>query len=42
MGVARSDNLTNTLAYYFTELFTSVKSFSVQAPGPNAIKLVMV
>ncbi len=28
---------TNTLAYYDTELITSVKGGIVQAPGPNAI-----
>jgi hypothetical protein len=30
----------NTLAYYDTATITAVKSFIVQAPGVNAIKLV--
>jgi hypothetical protein len=29
----------NTLAYYDTETITAVKSFIVQAPGVNVIKL---
>ncbi len=30
----------NTLAYYDTATITAVKSFIVQAPGDNAIKLL--
>ncbi len=30
---------TNALAYYDTELITSVKGGIVKAPGPNAIKI---
>jgi hypothetical protein len=31
--------MTNTLAYYYTKLIVTVKSFIVQALGVNAIKL---
>ncbi len=31
--------MTNTLAYYGTELIAAVKSFMIKAPGPNVIKL---
>jgi hypothetical protein len=30
----------NTLAYYLTATITAVKSFIVQAPGPNVSKLL--
>ncbi len=32
----------NTLAYYYTATITAVKSFIVQAPGANVIKLFTV
>ncbi len=34
--------LTNTLAFYITELITAVISFMIQAPGANVIKLFTV
>ncbi len=33
--------MANTLAYYDTGTITAVKSFIVQAPGANVIKLFM-
>jgi len=31
--------MTNTLAYYYTELITTIKGFTVQAPGINNHKV---